>query len=115
MDPSLTSSNLSDGLLIFSAPLGEQQEVPSLLMLTISSHITSQSNRLFFSAAPLGEQQEARGLGRHLGAGAAGGQGDEGHPGQGHPDNHGDHCVKRAPLLYFIRSLVALSFKVVSE
>ena len=70
--PSHTSSNLSDGLLIFSAPLGEQQE--------------------------------ARGLGRHLGAGAAGGQGDEGHPGQDHPDNHGDHCVKRAPLLYFIRS-----------
>ena len=53
---SLTSSNLSDGLLIFSAPLGEQQEVPSLLMLTISSHITSQSNRPLFSAAPLGEQ-----------------------------------------------------------
>ena len=56
--PSLTSSNLSDGLLIFSAPLGEQQEAPSLLMLmlTISSHITSQSNRPLFSAAPLGEQ-----------------------------------------------------------
>ena len=53
---SLTSSNLSDGLLIFSAPLGEQQEVPSLLMLTISSHITSQSNRPLFSEAPLGEQ-----------------------------------------------------------
>ena len=88
---SLTSSNLSDGLLIFSAPLGEQQEVPSLLMLTISSHITSQSNRLFFSAAPLGEQQEARGLGRHLGAGAAGGQGDEGHPGKGDPDDHDYH------------------------
>ena len=64
-----------------------------MLMLTISSHITSQSNRLFFSAAPLGEQQEARGLGRHLGAGAAGGQGDEGHPGDNHDgdDDHGDH------------------------
>ena len=55
---SLTSSNLSDGLLIFSAPLGEQQEAPSLLMLmlTISSHITSQSNCPLFSEAPLGEQ-----------------------------------------------------------